>query len=99
MRSFVTYIDEDLKKFPLWCEIVLNMFKTDHNLNKDNVKDMINSFCDVEGRLKKFSDYLADQLPKEYIAYQPNDDEFLNKENNDKVCNQIAEFIIKHISK
>ena len=64
---------------------------------KEDIKSMINTFCDVDGRLKKFSDCLADEYPKEYLAYQPNDDEFLKKDLEDKVCEQIAEFILKTI--
>ena len=67
------------------------------NISKEDIKSMISTFCDVDGRLKKFSDCLADEYPKEYLAYQPNDDEFLKKDLEDKVCEQIAEFILKTI--
>lgn len=97
MKSLNLYINEELRKFPLWCEIVLSVFKGTKNLTKETVSNMLDNFCDVEGRLKKFSDYLADTYPKEYLAYQPNDDDFLNKENNKKNTEQIAEFIIKTI--
>ena len=73
------------------------MFKGAKNISKEDIKSMINTFCDVDGRLKKFSDCLADEYPKEYLAYQPNDDEFLKKDLEDKVCEQIAEFILKTI--
>ena len=95
MLTFNEYIYEELRKFPLWCEISLNMFKSGKNLTKENVSDMLDSFCDVEGRFKKFSDFLADTYSKEYLPYQPNDDEFLNKDNINKIKDQIAEFIIK----
>lgn len=97
MKSIIEYINEDAAKFPLWCDISLSMFLGAKNLTKETVIDMLNSFCDVEGRLKKFSDYLNSKYPKDYIAYQPADDEFLKKENNEKIVSQIAEFIVKKV--
>ena len=99
MIRLTQYINEELKKFPIWCEISLAMFKSAKNLTKENIKDMLSAFCDVEGRFKKFSDYLLDTYPKEYVAYQPSNDEFISKNNNDKICDQIAEFILKYIIK
>ena len=97
MKNINEYITEEARKFPLWCEIITNMFKTSKNLTKELIADMLDSFCDVEGRMKKFSDYLADTYSKEYLAYQPNDDEFLKDENKDKIKGQIAEFITKYV--
>ena len=97
MTHIEQYINEELRKHPLWCEITLNMFKSSKGLTKEQISNMLISLCDIEGRFKKFSDYLNDTYPKEYLAYQPNNDEFLNKENNEKICNQIAEFIFKNI--
>ena len=99
MKAITLYINEELRKFPIWCEISLAMFKSAGNLTKDNIKDMLSSFCDVEGRFKKFSDYLSDTYPKEYVAYQPSNDEFISKDNNNKICEQIAEFILKYVVK
>ena len=77
--------------------IVKMEFEGKTNISKEDIKSMINTFCDVEGRLKKFSDCLADEYPKEYLAYQPNHDEYLKKDSEDKICDQIAEFILKTI--
>lgn len=97
MKGLIEYINEEARKYPLWCDVVLNIFKKSSKLNKEQISDMIISFCDVEGRLKKFSDYLFDIYPKDYLAYQPNNDEFLNKSNDSKIANQISEFILKYI--
>lgn len=99
MKTLDEYIFEELNKYPLWCEIALTMFKGSKNLTKDAIADMVDTFCDVEGRLKKFSDYLASLNSKEYMPYQPNDDEFIQKENRNKVVNQISEYILKCIVK
>ena len=99
MKNLNIYINEELKKHPLWCEIALSMFKSSKNLTKESISDMLDSFCDIEGRFKKFSDYLAEEYPKEYLAYQPADDDFLSNEKNQKIKDQIAEFIISHIIK
>ena len=97
MKTINEYICESKIGHPLWCEIALSMFKNVKSLNKDSISNMLDSFCDVEGRMKKFSDYLAEEYPKEYLAYQPNDDEFLDKGSTDKISNQISEFILKFI--
>ena len=97
MIGIGSYINENMRQHPLWCEIVLSLFKSEGTQTKETVASMIISLCDVEGRLKKFSDYLMEEYPKEYLAYQPGDDEFLSKENNEKICGQIAEFIIKYV--
>lgn len=103
MKTINEYIYENENKHPLWCKIAMAMFigangigsNRVKNLTKESVTGMINTLCDVNGRLKKFSDYLADEYPKDYLAYQPADDEFLKKENNEKIVSQIAEFIVK----
>lgn len=97
MKRINNYINESETKHPLWCMVVLSMLKGAKNVTKESISNMILTMCDVDGRLKKFSNYLADTYPKEYLAYQPNDDEFINKDNNDKLSNQIAEFIIKYV--
>lgn len=99
MKTFDEYIFEELYKAPLWCVIATGMFKSSKNLTKESVSDMLDSFCDVEGRLKKYSNYLAETYPKDYLAYQPSDDEFLQDDKKDKIKDQIAEFIIKYIKK
>jgi hypothetical protein len=91
------YITEELKKHPLWCEITINMFKSSKNFTKENYSELLDGICDVEGRLKKLSDCLAEKYPKEYLAYQPSDDEFLQDDKKDKIKDQIAEFIVKYI--
>lgn len=99
MKDINIFINEELNKHPIWCDVVMMMFQNSKNLTKEEISNMIYSFCDVEGRFKKFSDYLYDKFPKEYLAYQPNNDEFLKKENYNKICDQIAEFINKIIIK
>jgi len=99
MKSIISFINEDVNKHPLWCVVALSLFKGGKNVTKESISDMVLSMCDIEGRLKKFSDYLADEYSSEYLAYQPADDEFLKKENNKKIADQIADFIIKYIIK
>ena len=99
MKQINQYIIERENTQPLWCAITISMFQRSTNLTKDSIKEMISSLCDVDGRLKKLSDCLAEQYPKEYLAYQPNDDEFLKKESLDKVTDQMAEFILKTLVK
>lgn len=97
MKLLNIYINESEVKHPLWCMVAMSMFKNGKKLTKESVKSMIETFCDVEGRMKKFSDYLADEYPKEYLAYQPNDDEFLADDKKDKISDQIADFIVNYI--
>jgi len=97
MKSIITYINEDVKKHPLWCSVALSIFKGAKSITKESISNMILSMCDIEGRLKKFSDYLADEYASEYLAYQPSDDEFLKNENKNKISDQMSEFILKYI--
>lgn len=97
MKSIIRYINEDVKKHPLWCSVALSIFKGGKNITKESISNMILSMCNIEGRLKKFSDYLADEYASEYLAYQPSDDEFLKNETKNKITDQIAEFILKYI--
>ena len=97
MKKIYEYINESEVKHPLWCMVALSMFTGAKNLTKESIKNMIDTFCDVDGRLKKFSNYLNEMYPKEYLAYQPNDDEFLDKSKNNKIAEQISEFIVNYI--
>lgn len=101
MKGFNEYINEELKKHPKWCEIITNMFTFGgHSLTKEQISNMLQYLCSTEGMFKKYSDYLADTRPKEYLPYQPNDDDFLKikgVEDGKKERDQIAEFIIKYI--
>ena len=97
MEGINTYIKEELSKAPKWCIIVTNMFKNaGPSLTKEIVSNMLLSLIEDEGLLKKYSNYLSSQYIKEYLAYQPSDDDFINSDNK-KICEKIAEFIINHI--
>jgi len=79
-------------------EMLTGMFRNaSKDLTKDAVKNMLSFLWDNK-MLVKYSDYLAQAYTKEYVAFQPNSDEFINDSNKDKVITQIAEFVNKHIN-
>jgi hypothetical protein len=96
MKNFNEYINEELDKIPLWCTIVLDIFKASKHLTKDNIIELLNGLNNSK-RLKRFSDCLSQEYSKEYLAYQPDDDEFLKEDKQQKIREQIAEFIMKYI--
>lgn len=79
-------------------EIITGMFRNaSKELTKDAVKNMLTLLWNKK-MLNKYSDYLSQTYTKEYVAFQPNSDEFISDDNKDKVISQIADFINKHIS-
>ena len=79
-------------------EILTGMFRNASNeLSKDAVKNMLAYLWDNK-ILNKYSDYLSQAYTKEYVAFQPNSDEFISDDNKDKVVSQIADFVNKHIN-
>lgn len=79
-------------------EILTGMFRNaSKELSKDAIKNMLSYLWD-KGMITKYSDYLSQAYTKEYVAFQPNSDEFLIDDNKDKITAQIADFVSKHIN-
>lgn len=96
MKSLYNFIIESTKSQKnFWAEQFINSLKGS-KVNKDSVIKMFDNLdMDI---IKSLSDYLYETDLKDYIAYQPSNDEFLNKENKDIIVNKIAEYLIKKIT-
>lgn len=97
MKSLNQYlISEGLSNKQI--ELVGLLFSTMFNntkLSSEQIKSiLINLDKDV---LQTISKYFNDNESENYLAYAPNDDEFLDFNNTkDKIINQIAEYINKY---
>jgi len=96
MKNLFNFINESLsnKQKELIGELFSKMFKNT-KLNKDQIIQILNNL-DKEIILE-ISKYFNDNESENYLAYSPNNDEFLNyKDNQEKIINQISEYIHKY---
>jgi len=96
MQKLNTYITESLsnKQKELVGNIFSIMFKNT-KLNKDQIVQILNNLN--KDIIFEISKYFIDNEQQDYLAYCPNDDEFLNfNKTNEKIINQIAEYIHKY---
>ena len=100
MKSIKEYIfeEENTSKVKPWIDVSVGMFRNASDISKDTVSEMLYYLCE-SGRIKKLSDYFFSENQSDYLAYQPPDDEFLDRNNDKKICSQMAEYIIKFIVK
>jgi len=100
MKSIKEYIfeEENISKVKPWIDVTIGMFRNASDISKDTVSNMLYYLCE-SGRIKKLSDYFFGENQSDYLAYQPSDDEFLDRNNDRKICSQMAEYITKYISK
>jgi len=96
MKSIVEYINESTKSQKnFWAEQFINSL-TGTGVTKDNVIKMFDNLdMDV---IKSLSNYLYETDVKNYISYQPNNDEFIGDKNREKIISQISDYIIKYIT-
>lgn len=95
MQSLNFFINETLsnKQKELIGKLFDTMFK-DSKLTKDQIYIILNNLDKEE--LIEISKYFSENNSSDYIAYEPNEDMFLDFENNkDKILVQIAEYINK----
>ena len=95
MKSLENYIiNEGLSNKQI--ELVGKLFSTMFNKTKITKEQLIlllgNLDTDV---VKTISKYFNDNESENYLAYAPNEDEFLNDNLRNKINNQIAEYINK----
>ena len=92
------YINEELVKPKVWVEVVNAMFE---NAGKDIKKESLSSMIATlyPDRIKKLIEFWASNDSAKFVAYQPSDDELLKEENKEKVCNQLAEYVINNLIK
>ena len=95
MQSLDIFINESLsnKQKELIGKLFDTMFK-DTKISKDQIIIILNNLDKEE--ILEISKYFSENDSSNYLAYEPNEDMFLNFNNNhDKIISQIAEFINK----
>lgn len=95
MQSLNIFINESLsnKQKELIGKLFDTMFK-DTKISKDQIIIILNNLDKEE--ILEISKYFSENNSSDYIAYEPNEDMFLDFENNkDKILGQIAEYINK----
>ena len=95
MQSLDIFINESLsnKQKELIGKLFDTMFK-DTKISKDQIIIILNNL-DKEEILEIYK-YFSENDSSNYLAYVPNEDMFLNFNNNhDKIISQLAEFINK----
>ena len=97
MKKFNEYILEELGKPKAWIEITNLMFQNAKGITKETLSEMLKPL--YPERLQKLCEYWNAIDASKFITYQPSDDDFLKEENKDKICNQLAEYIINNINK
>lgn len=96
MKRINEYLYEALNKSKIdKYETILKMVEGS-KINKDNIKDMIVKLEMDE--LKEMSQYLYDKDMENFIAFKPNDDDFISNNNHDKICSMIADYLYKNVS-
>ena len=95
MQSLNIFINESLsnKQKELIGKLFSTMFK-DTKINKELLSIILKNLDKEE--LLEISKYFSENESSDYLAYEPNEDMFLNFEDNqEKIISQIAEYISK----
>ena len=93
MKRLTDYIFESQLSDRVFCERFSIMFK-DTKISKDILKQILNNLS-LEF-VKKLSKYFAYNDSKNFMAYEPSEDLFINyNSNKDKIINQISDYILK----
>jgi hypothetical protein len=95
MKELSTYILEQLKAGDA-AKVFVNSIRAS-KITTDQIKVMLNNFQTMQD-LKFISDYLEETDGKNYISYQPADDEFLSDKNKESIIDRIAEYLNKNIT-
>lgn len=95
MKKLTEYIiTESVLSDKVFCEQFASMF-IGTNINKDTFIKILSNI--EESYVNKLTKYFADTDSKNFMAYEPAEDLFINyNSNKDKIINQIAEYIVKY---
>jgi hypothetical protein len=98
MKAITEYIIKESKNsdYKFFAETFDQMVKG-ITFTKDNIAMLLKNL-DNE-LLKAMSDHYNELNSKDYMTYEPDADLFSSDNNKEKICNQIAEYIIKYIAK
>lgn len=95
MKNLEEYIKEALTaKDENKANMVLTLLKGT-KLTKDNVKDMMKNLEMKD--LKSLDEIFSKNDNSNYIAYQPNSDEFLKDANKESVIGKMSDYALKYL--
>lgn len=96
MISLQNFINEGLtnNQKQILGEFVIKLFQHTQ-LSKDVIKKMLNNLLDNMEYCMAICEYIEQTDSKYGFAYMPNKDEFLNKENHQKIIDNLAEYFVK----
>ena len=93
MQTLKNYINEAKESGPCsFLMIVLKGVKTP----KETITQYLNNFEMKD--LKEISDYIDSKDSKNYMAYKPADDEFVQNSNKEQVIDKIAQYLHKYVA-
>lgn len=94
MKNLTEFINESKLSDKVFCEQFSVMFKGT-KLNKDTIKIILGNLN--KDFIELLSNSFADTDNSNYLAYQPNDDLFINyADNKETIISQISEYILKY---
>lgn len=94
MKNLIEFINESQLSDKVFCEQFDIMFKNT-NLSKDIMKIILNNLS--KDFIIKICNYYSSKNNVEFISYEPNQDLFINyNENKEQIINQLSDFIIKY---
>ena len=94
MRKLTEFINESKLSDKVFCEQFSVMFKGT-KLNKETIKIILGNLN--KDFIELLSKSFVENDNSNYLAYQPNDDLFINyNDNKDTIIEQISEYILKY---
>lgn len=94
MKKLNEYITESALSDKIFCEQFALMF-IGTGLTKDTFVKILSNMDELY--VNKLTKYFADNDSKNFMAYEPAEDLFINyNSNKDKIVSQIAEYIVKY---
>jgi hypothetical protein len=96
MRTIYEYINESLSQAKVDKYDAIVRMIGGSKITKETIETMLSKLNNNE--LKEMSIFLSDKDMSSFIAYKPNDDDFLKDDNKEKICKMLSEYLFKNIS-
>ena len=96
MRTIYEYINESLSQAKADKYDAIVRMISGSKITKETIETMLSKLNNNE--LKEMSIFLSDKDMSGFIAYKPNDDDFLKDDNKEKICKMLSEYLFKNIS-
>lgn len=97
MKSISRYIEHKMfesAKGDTQGELILKMFKGVQT-SRDNITEYLSKL--EMNELKDISKYINSKDSRNYVAFMPNDDEFINAANKPSIVDKISQYVHKYV--